>query len=1206
MQKQLDLRDKYFTFFEYAPIALWIEDFSEVKNYVEKEISENNLDIKSFITDNSKVIEKLSSLVKIKEVNATAVKLYKAKDKLDLIENVSKVFTEKSFVGFSQLVIDILMGKKEASVETVNKTLDGEEFNVLIKFSVESGNNKALENVIVSVENVSDRIEFNKKLDTTKNLFANTLSSIKDGFVILDNNSNYLYVNQEAANLLNVENKQDLIGKNIWVEFPEKEGDVFFDNYHKALKTQKPISFENYFNPWNRWFENRIIPSNEGMLLFFHEITNNKRNENKLKTAYNIINNSASVSILCKNERDFPVEFASENVVKLFGYTYSELLTNEIKLYQLIHPDDLEEIRTAFFQLSKSKNSKEFKSKPFRAITKNKEVKWIQANIDAIRNKKSEITHIQGIVEDITERKKTEDLFFISNQRLKDQFNNTPLASIIWDLDFNVLEWNNSAHKIFGYTHEEAVGNPIKDLITPPHLVSEMKKVLEKLLSKREGFRNTNENITKSGKIITCRWYNVGLKDADGNLIGMASLVDDITERINSKIIIEKSEKKYREIFEKSIDAVLVLKDGHFIDCNESTLQMFGLPNKQSLIQLHPSEISPETQKSGESSFIKAERMMKIASENGSNRFRWCHKHQRGTIFPAEVSLTRIDDVDGKPTIHVVVKDITDTIKNEELENVLYNISRAALTINNFKEFGLFIKNELHKIINTNNFYIALYNDVTDIISTPVFVDEKEEVEDFPAKNSLTGYVIKTKQPLFLTKNEHLKLIKHGDVSLIGSHAECWIGVPLLVNNNSIGAIVVQSYTNENAYTENDVQLLEFVADQINTTIQRKKAENELKNALIKAQESDKLKSSFLANMSHEIRTPMNGIIGFSELFLESNLSDTERQKYAKIVINSSKQLLSIVNDILDISKIEAGAVQLHYESSNLNILLDDLHNFYKPKALENNLELKYIKGLGDLDSNIEIDKTKLNQILTNLLSNAFKFTDEGSIEFGYQLLENNLQFYVKDTGIGIEKNIQDKIFDRFVQANIDLRKKLQGTGLGLAISKKFIELFKGEIWLDSNNNGTTIYFTIPYIKAKTSLITSVLEAQKPIFQVKDQELKILVAEDEEYNMMYINELFSKTNFKIIEANNGKQAIELIDKYPEIDLVLMDIKMPIMDGNQAMKVIKKKRPLLPIIALSAFAMESDKKEAIKEGFDAYLTKPIDKKLLFSIIGKYTN
>ncbi|PCH49360.1 MAG: hypothetical protein COC22_06685 [Flavobacteriaceae bacterium] len=1205
MSTKQELNNSYFNFFENAPVALCIEDFSEVKNYVEKEILKNNLDIKSFISGNPEVVQKLSSLVKIKEVNATAVKLYKAKDKSHLIKNVTNVFTEKSFLGFSQLVTAILTGEKEFSIITINKTLEGEKFDVLIKFSVEAENN-TLENVIISAENITDTINSNKKLGTTKNLFSNILSSIKDGFVILDNNSNYLYINQEAANLLNIKNTEDLVGKNIWNEFPEKEGDIFYDFYHKALKTRKPIQFENYFKPWNCWFENRIIPSNEGMLLFFHEITHKKKSEKKIKEAYNIINKSSSVAILCKNERDFPVEFVSENTLKLFGYSSSELRLNKIPIHQVVHPEDKKRIGAEFIKLSKGEYPKGIRLSRFRIITKEEQVKWVRCNADAILNDDGEITHVQGIIEDITEKKKTEDLFFESNQRLKEQFNNTPLGSIIWDLDFNVLEWNDSAYKIFGYTSKEAIGSPIKNLITPPHLTSKMEEVLETFLAQKEGFKSTNENVTKNGQIITCNWYNVGLRDIEGNLIGMASLVDDVTERINTKRIIEKSEKKYRDIFEKTIDAVLILKNNHFIDCNKSTLKMFDYSNKQSILQLHLSKISPERQLNGESSFIKAERMMKIALENGSNRFRWDHQRKDGRIFPAEVSLTRIDNNSKSPTIHAVIKDITERVKNEELENVLYNISKAALTISNFKEFGLFVKNKLHKIIDTSNFYIALYNKETDTFTRPFYADEKDEIESFAAAGTLTGYVVKTKKTLMVNKDSHAELIRKGVVSLVGAETKIWIGVPLKTKENVFGAIVVQSYINEKVYSENDVQLLEFVADQISTIIQRKKAENELKIALTKAQESDRLKSSFLANMSHEIRTPMNGIIGFSELFLEAGLSEQERIKYANIVINSSKRLLSIVNDILDISKIEAGMVKLNYENVNLNKLLDNLYTFYKPKATECNLELKYIKGLENFKSTIEIDKTKLSQILTNLLSNAFKFTNEGSVEFGYQLIADNLQFYVKDTGVGIEKNLQSQIFDRFIQANVDLVKKHKGTGLGLAISKKFIELFKGEIWMDSNNKGTTIYFTIPYIKAKTSLITSVVEDKKPIFKVKKQELTILVAEDEEYNMMYIHELFSKTNFKIIEADNGKKAIDLFDKHPEIDLILMDIKMPIMDGNAAMKAIKKKKPTLPIIALSAFAMESDKKEAIKEGFDAYLTKPIDRKLLFSIIGKYTS
>ena len=1200
------LSDKYFAFFEHAPIALWIEDFSEVKKYVERGVKESNLDIESFITD-KEVAYKISSLVKIKEFNATAVKLYKAENKLHLLENITNLFTEKSFMDFSKLMIDILSGKKESSIETINKNLDGEEFDVLIKFSADPENNENLENVIVSAENITERNISGKKLDATKNLFSNTLSSIKDGFVILDNNSNYLYVNKKAAELLNIKNSKDLIGKHLWTEFPEKKGDIFFDNYHKALETRKPISFENYFKPWNRWFENRIIPSSEGMLLFFHEITDKKVSENKIKEAYNIINKSSSVAILCKNEWDFPFEFVSENAFNLFGYTSSELLSNQLKISELIHPDDLEGIKGQLFKVIKSSDVEAIKPKPFRITTKNGDIKWIRASIDTVRNKNNEITHIQGITEDFTDQKNTENLLFETNQRLIDQFDNTPLASIIWDLDFNVVEWNNSAQRIFGYTEEEAIGSPIKDLLTPSYLEVEMKEIQKELLLQKKAFKNTNENVTKAGDIITCDWYNAILKDAQGNNTGVASLVDDITERVHSKKLLQKSEKKYRDIFEKTIDAVFIIKEGVFVDCNESTLKMFGYKYKESLLKLHPSKISPVKQNDGSNSFMKAEEMIRIAFEKGSHRFRWFHKRKNGQVFPAEVSLTRIDDIDNMARIHSVVEDITERVKKEELEDVLYNISKAALTISDFKEFGFFIKRELEQIIDTNNFYIAIYNEETDIITTPVFIDEKEEVEEFYAKNSLTGYVIKSKKPLILTNNEHQQLINKGELGLIGFSSECWLGVPLIVRSKAIGAIVVQSYENENAYTENDVQLLEFVADQISTTIERKKGENKLNLALKKARESDKLKSSFLANMSHEIRTPMNGIIGFSELFLEPNLTDRERNNFANIVINSSKQLLSIVNDILDISKIEAGVVQLDYEGVNLNELLDNLYRFYQPKATENNLELKCKKGLGNFESFIEIDKTKLSQILTNLLSNAFKFTDIGSIEFGYELVENNLQFFVKDTGVGIEKKLQNKIFDRFIQANIDLRKKLQGTGLGLSISKKFVELFKGEIWVDpTNNNGTTIFFTIPYIKSKTTIITSVVQTDlKSKSDVKDQNLTILEAEDEEYNMMYINELFSKTNFKIIEADNGKKAVELFLENPEIDLVLMDIKMPIMDGNEAMKAIKIAKPSAPVVALSAFAMESDKKAAIKEGFDAYLTKPIDKKLLFNIIGKYT-
>ncbi|MFZ2283623.1 MAG: PAS domain S-box protein, partial [Lutibacter sp.] len=624
--------------------------------------------------------------------------------------------------------------------------------------------NQRLVKIIGIGQDVTERVLNEQKLNTTKSFLSNTLTSIKDGLVILDRDSKYTYVNQKAADLLG-KNVEALIGKHIWTEFPEKEGDLFYDNYQKAIAKRKPLSFENYFEPWNKWFENRIIPSEEGALMFFHETTDKKETENKIKAAYNIINKSSSVAILCENKHDFPIVFTSENSHHLFGYTHHEILSGNVKLYQLVYKDDREWVSKAFISFLKDEKSHELKLPPFRIFTKDGEIKWIRANLDVVRNSANEITHIQGISEDITEHKKTEeenrkhllaveksaniititnakgvieylnpkftelygytkeealgkpysvlksgnqskdfyaemwqtilkgdiwkgklqnkakngkliwlqqtitpikndsgeiinfiaiseditdrkkaeDLFIKNNQRLQDQFNHTPLASIIWDLDFNVLEWNNSAQRIFGYSAEEAKENNIKDLITPYYLIPEMKEIRVKMLNQHDGHKGTNENITKSGEVITCDWYNVALKDAEGKIIGIASLVDDITERMNSKKLLENSERKYRDIFEKAIDAVLILKDGLFVDCNEAALKMFGI-DRENLFNIHPAELSPEKQPDGASSFLKAEEMMKIALEKGSNRFRWYHQNKNGHIFPAEVTLTRVNE----------------------------------------------------------------------------------------------------------------------------------------------------------------------------------------------------------------------------------------------------------------------------------------------------------------------------------------------------------------------------------------------------------------------------------------------------------------------------------------------------------------------------------------------------------------------------------
>ncbi len=390
---------------------------------------------------------------------------------------------------------------------------------------------------------------------------------------------------------------------------------------------------------------------------------------------------------------------------------------------------------------------------------------------------------------------------------------------------------------------------------------------------------------------------------------------------------------------------------------------------------------------------------------------------------------------------------------------------------------------------------------------------------------------------------------------------------------------------------------LQFKNDEYESLNEELRQTNEeLMYAKEKAEESDKLKSVFLQNMSHEIRTPMNAIVGFSEFLNDVELSDEKRKSYTSIIINSTHQLLSIVNDILTISSIETKQEKTNIDKVCINDIIVDLVTVFKSNADRQNLSFYAKQQLSDEQSEIYTDKTKLTQILSNLLTNAFKFTHHGYIEFGYTLDGSQLVFYVKDSGIGISIDMQEKIFERFRQANDTISQKYGGTGLGLSISKAFAELLGGKIWLQSSpNEGSCFYFSIPYQPIYPPLSN--------LSKEKAKTKTVLIAEDEEFNFMLLEEILNKHAVQILHAKNGKEAIDYVKAGNKIDLILMDIKMPVMDGYSAAIVLKDLYPKIPIIAESAYALDH---ERAKYGniFDDYLVKPINKAILKQILQKF--
>ncbi len=326
-----------------------------------------------------------------------------------------------------------------------------------------------------------------------------------------------------------------------------------------------------------------------------------------------------------------------------------------------------------------------------------------------------------------------------------------------------------------------------------------------------------------------------------------------------------------------------------------------------------------------------------------------------------------------------------------------------------------------------------------------------------------------------------------------------------------------------------------------------------IRNAEQKAIDSDRLKTAFLQNISHEIRTPMNSIVGFSALLKDKKLTESEKNDYLEMITRSSDQLLNIVNEVLDISLIETGNISLNIRSVKLNALMDELYHSFKP-LIKNNISFSVIKGLSDHLSIILTDVIKLTQILNNLLNNAIKFTEKGHIRFGYFLADNELQFFIEDTGIGIHSSDHDKIFERFHKVEQENIRLYDGVGLGLAICKGNIELLKGKIWLESEpGKGSKFIFTIRY--------EPIIEKEKintpKNFKINSlKELTILVAEDDEINYQYIKEIFKATGAKILHAVNGEDAVEICKNNKEINIAIIDIKMPVMNGYDAIKLIR--------------------------------------------------
>lgn len=380
-----------------------------------------------------------------------------------------------------------------------------------------------------------------------------------------------------------------------------------------------------------------------------------------------------------------------------------------------------------------------------------------------------------------------------------------------------------------------------------------------------------------------------------------------------------------------------------------------------------------------------------------------------------------------------------------------------------------------------------------------------------------------------------------------------------------------------------------------------KKNEDRLHHEVARAERSDKLKSVFLNNLSHEIRTPLNAIVGFSEFLNEEGLDREQIRHLTGVIRQSSDQLLEIIEEIVSISTIEAGLTDLFVSDTNIGDLMNDIHDKFLAKAKLKEIKFRMNNRLADNEYFVETDASKLTQVLSNLVDNALKFTDKGHVEFGCSLENGYINFYVADTGVGIPQDFHTVIFERFNQVETEQSRMRGGMGLGLPISKAYVDMLGGKIWLDSGEGqGSTFFFTLPY----SPFVRKPISVTKRPARMNTTDKTILIAEDEENNFELTRVILSSFGMEILHAWDGLQAIQMVQSHPEISLVLMDIKMPLMNGHEATRQIKNIKPDLPVIALTAYALPGDREKAIECGCDDYMAKPIALQEFISKVNKY--
>lgn len=778
------------------------------------------------------------------------------------------------------------------------------------------------------------------------------------------------------------------------------------------------------------------------------------------------------------------------------------------------------------------------------------------------------------------------------------------LPEMIYEVDLNgkILFGNQRALDFFGYTREDLnKGVLISDIF--PESYQRMIENLKAIKSPEEVSSNEYLAKKKDSTFVPILTHSFATF-YKGKITGYRGSVTDISgqKRFEEQILREKAFLMH--IIDFTPEAIAITDSSRKITMiNKEFSSLFGYKSEEVVGRKIDDIIVPDDL---QNEFRTIEN---LTSKHHKVEKQTVRKDKFGNKINVSLIATSIQIQSETEAYLAIYRDITTERKNQLLQEILYHISSAALKETDIKEIYPVIVHEISKIWDTNNFFIALYDKNSETLSLPFFADEKDSFHEIPAKKTITGYVIKNNKPVLLKDNDLHMLEESGDIDLVGTPCKVWMGVPLRVEESTIGVMCLQDYNDEDKFTQDDLYILDFIANQIAIVIQRKMIMDNLIIARQKAEEAAQSKQLFMSTMSHEIRTPLNEVIGITNLLLQGNPRE-DQMDYIKTLRFSGNHLLTLVNDVLDYNKMESGKIIFEQTLFNLDDFMDEIMRSYSFRSKAKNIGFDIMKE-GSLPSEVIGDPIRLNQILSNLLSNALKFTNHGGITVTIREIDridnhSRLAFSVKDTGIGIPKEKHSTIFESFTQASPDTTRHFGGTGLGLAICKKLIELQGGTISIDSEpNRGSIFTFTITFTISEKKTKQPSAETAETYIGLEGK--RILVAEDNKINFFVANKFLIGWGVTVTHAENGLLALEKLE-HENFDLVLMDLHMPVMDGIEATRIIRKsENPRIrniPIVALTAAIMSENHDKIDELNINDYVLKPFKPHDLFDRILKH--